>query len=386
MEDEEPEDILCTKCGVSTYQGETIFCETCELWFHWACTGVKAGDAVVKDESLPYYCPDCIDSSSGGGRPKGRKKGGSSSKNAAAKSKAKTTGKSKPTPVAVTKPSFKLKLKLTGKNVDLLGNSTSIEQTSTTKQRSTNSSSAGKKKEVLKVSPKARESCDLESLDVEAEDERDEEERWLDAVEAGDVSALADRDPELRTLMDPKLMTSRQRAMVEKSKRGRNGDDAEPSEIIDDGHISLDYFSKPKKKKAEESEHDLRVKALKIQQRKEVETQKREENKQRTMERLLNKKESKAVKVSRAVTVQQKPEESRKWTYVNNAEGARLHLPPEEDYPLTRQEYRPPPTPVLCIVSGCGQLKRYSCSKTGQPLCSMECYKKQLLHPVGSFA
>lgn len=37
----------------------------------------------------------------------------------------------------------------------------------------------------------------------------------------------------------------------------------------------------------------------------------------------------------------------------------------------------PPPRPS-CGVDGCPNPKRYSCSKTGVPLCSLECYKKNL--------
>merc|ERR1712117_883994 len=48
------------------------------------------------------------------------------------------------------------------------------------------------------------------------ENEEDEEERWLDAVEAGkDVSTV---DSELKSIKDPRLMTARQRAMVDRQK------------------------------------------------------------------------------------------------------------------------------------------------------------------------
>ena len=41
----------------------------------------------------------------------------------------------------------------------------------------------------------------------------------------------------------------------------------------------------------------------------------------------------------------------------------------------------PRPAPALrasCVVDGCPNPKRYSCSKTGVPLCSLECYNKNL--------
>lgn len=39
--------------------------------------------------------------------------------------------------------------------------------------------------------------------------------------------------------------------------------------------------------------------------------------------------------------------------------------------------FRPKPV-VLCGVAGCENPKRYSCSKTRIPLCSLECYRKNL--------
>ncbi len=36
------------------------------------------------------------------------------------------------------------------------------------------------------------------------------------------------------------------------------------------------------------------------------------------------------------------------------------------------------PLPQKCAVEGCSNNKRYSCSKTSVPLCSLQCYKKNL--------
>ena len=44
-------------------------------------------------------------------------------------------------------------------------------------------------------------------------DSEDEEEKWLDAVESGNLHAV---DDELKRIRDPKLMTARQRAMITK--------------------------------------------------------------------------------------------------------------------------------------------------------------------------
>ena len=39
---------------------------------------------------------------------------------------------------------------------------------------------------------------------------------------------------------------------------------------------------------------------------------------------------------------------------------------------------RPPKQRASCGVSGCRNQKKYSCSRTGVPLCSLDCYKKNL--------
>lgn len=38
---------------------------------------------------------------------------------------------------------------------------------------------------------------------------------------------------------------------------------------------------------------------------------------------------------------------------------------------------RPPKQAHSCGVGGCTNQKKYSCSKTGTPLCSLDCYKKE---------
>jgi len=40
---------------------------------------------------------------------------------------------------------------------------------------------------------------------------------------------------------------------------------------------------------------------------------------------------------------------------------------------------------VNCTVPGCTNLKKYSCSRTGLPLCSLECYKKNISGAAGQF-
>lgn len=115
--------------------------------------------------------------------------------------------------------------------------------------------------------------------------------------------------------------------------------------------------------------------ALKSQKRKQLADEKREKDKMKTMERLLKKQESKAaknakVKVSRTNTPI--------ILYRQNCTISTISFPPGMEMPLGQHtESRDPPKPILCSM-GCGNLKKYSCSKTKVPLCSITCYQKNI--------
>ena len=113
----------------------------------------------------------------------------------------------------------------------------------------------------------------------------DEEEKWLNAVESGNLHAV---DDELKSIRDPKTMTARQRAMVDR----KNNDDVNDEDL---GHMSLSYTTTKKNKVGTnlvDEEENQRLKAMKSAKRKEIEQEKREQDRIKTMERLLNKKES----------------------------------------------------------------------------------------------
>ncbi|KAG7154704.1 INO80 complex subunit B-like [Homarus americanus] len=62
--------------------------------------------------------------------------------------------------------------------------------------------------------------------DGKGEDDTDsEEERWLDAIESGKLEEV---DDELKRMKNPRLMTARQRAMLEKEKKSDGTDDTFP--------------------------------------------------------------------------------------------------------------------------------------------------------------
>lgn len=191
-----------------------------------------------------------------------------------------------------------------------------------------------------------------------------EEERWLDAIESGKLEEV---DDELKKIKpkDPKLMTARQRAMFERKT------DTEPNPGVEQ-LMSLPTGYKEKVMTAEA----IQKAALKSLKRKQLADEKREKDKKKTMERLLKKQESKASKVI------SKGKPSRRQvplvSYRITAEGSSISLPPGEDFPLRPMKQKEQPTVILCGVNHCNNPKKYSCSKTGVPLCSLECYKMNL--------
>lgn len=118
--------------------------------------------------------------------------------------------------------------------------------------------------------------------------------------------------------------------------------------------------------------------AIKSQKRKQMADEKREKDKKKTMERLLKKQESKALKMTKAKS-------SRNTEpfilYTQNIYGTSLQYPPDIEFPLRAAKIYEPPKPKLCAMR-CGNLKKYSCSKTGTPLCSIECYKKNISRTI----
>lgn len=113
--------------------------------------------------------------------------------------------------------------------------------------------------------------------------------------------------------------------------------------------------------------------ALKSQKRKQLADEKREKDKKKTMERLLKKQESKTGKVTKGkISKIQEPYIS----YKQNNDITTMSFPPGIKYPLIKQERSSPPKFITCHVEGCNNPKKYNCSKTNVPLCSLQCYKK----------
>lgn len=220
------------------------------------------------------------------------------------------------------------------------------------------------------------------------DDTSSDEERWLAAIETGKLEEV---DDELKKIKpkDPKLMTARQRAMYEKN----DGKDLSPTKtrksmpsstmvdgvqanISSSGQLllALPNFKHKEKEKQPLTAEDIERSKEKAQKRKALADEKREKDKKKTMERLLKKQDSKMVKSTKMRPVkQQLPVIS----YRNTAEKITLSFPLNIEFPQRKPPIEPP-KPVLCGISGCKNTKRYSCSKTNVPLCSLECYKKNV--------
>uniref|UniRef100_A0A8D9ALW9 INO80 complex subunit B n=1 Tax=Cacopsylla melanoneura TaxID=428564 RepID=A0A8D9ALW9_9HEMI len=188
-----------------------------------------------------------------------------------------------------------------------------------------------------------------------------DEERWLEAIESGNLEEV---DDELKKIKpkDPKLMTARQRAMLERKT------DNSSDQLL----MSLPSGYREKVMTPEMAQKA----ALKSQKRKQQADEKREKDKQKTMERLLKKQESKSGKIISKKSAAKKQTPTVK--LIQTRDSTLLAFPIDEEFPLkqTKIEDLPIPSPRKCGIPECTNMKKYSCSQTGIPLCSLECYKK----------
>ncbi|KPP59390.1 INO80 complex subunit B-like [Scleropages formosus] len=181
----------------------------------------------------------------------------------------------------------------------------------------------------------------------------DEEERWLDALEKGEL----DDNGELKKEIDESLLTARQKALLHKQQ-------SQPLLELPMGYKEK-AMTEEMMQKREERARKRRLQAAK----------KAEENKNQTIERLT--------KTSKTKIKSMRERRSRQALcpmirYSDSFQGATISFPVGVATPAAAAS-QPPPVPVSCGVAGCCKLKRYSCSKTGMPLCSLECYRKNLI-------
>ncbi|XP_015705708.1 INO80 complex subunit B isoform X2 [Coturnix japonica] len=197
----------------------------------------------------------------------------------------------------------------------------------------------------------------LPDLDSEscfpAREEEEEEERWLDALEKGEL----DDNGELKKEVDESLLTARQRALLHKQR-------------------SQPLLELPMGYKAKELTEEMLVKREERARKRRLQAAKKaEENKKLTIERLTrtNKAKVKALRERRA-----RPPPCAVVQYRNNAQLITVSFPAGSALPLLPSSAPPVPPVQLCGVSGCTNRRRYRCSSTGTALCSMACYKRNL--------
>ncbi|KAK9398483.1 INO80 complex subunit B [Crotalus adamanteus] len=184
--------------------------------------------------------------------------------------------------------------------------------------------------------------------------EEEEEQRWLDALERGEL----DDNGELKKEVDESLLTARQKALLHKQQ----------------GQPLLEL---PMGYKAKELTEEMLVKREERARKRRLQAAKKaEENKNQTIERLT--KTSKA-KVKTLRERKAKSAAVPTVSYHSAASGITISFPPGTSLPVLPSLPRVVPPPMPCGVIGCPNLKRYSCSRTGIPLCSLDCYKKNLL-------
>ncbi|KFM59001.1 INO80 complex subunit B, partial [Stegodyphus mimosarum] len=150
-------------------------------------------------------------------------------------------------------------------------------------------------------------------------------------------------------MKDPNLMTARQRSLLE-SKAQKEKEEIVP--VVPETKVL--------------SEEMIQKKIMKAKKRKEQAEEKREKDKKQTIERLLKKSDK-----PRGVKKTVKKSDVPKVKYIDHEiTGRSLSFPPGFQYPLKPQAAKEPPPVILCGVKGCENKKKYSCSKTGVPLCS----------------
>lgn len=182
----------------------------------------------------------------------------------------------------------------------------------------------------------------------------DEEEKWLDALEKGEL----DDNGELKKEIDESLLTARQKALLHKQQ-------IQPLFELPMGYKEKELTAEMLQKR-EERARKRRLQAAK----------KAEENKNQTIERL-----TKTSKTKMKSTKERKAKQAQvpMVRYLDNAQGAAISYPVGVTAPVPVAPCPLPPAPVNCGVAGCSNLKKYSCAKTGVPLCSLDCYRKNLM-------
>jgi len=368
MEDSEMVDLssICPICLDSTFVGQTIACDFCDRWYHLYCEGVAPDNPVVTNEDAPFFCSRCRKTKKGYGknnsgssvrRPssRGRGRGRGQSRGRSSRGVSGIVAKEPPaskTPPLTSSGSIKMRLKITGKGPSIIENSVLSER-----------------RDCQSIVTDPVDPTEAPSSDM---DEEEEERRFCEAAEAGDHSGLVDR--ELNSIRNPKFKSARQKALAGES---------DPTAI---DHIALDYGFKKKPPPQEETEEARISKEIKSKQRKQAEQARRETEKRDTVHKLLKKRKEEplntlanavggvgspnvsANKLSKTTTV------LPAFHYRLSVGGRKLSFPRGYKLPLWKAK-DPPPQLRTCAAPGCNNPKKYYCSRSEKPACSLPCYQ-----------
>ncbi|XP_054155576.1 INO80 complex subunit B-like [Oppia nitens] len=210
-----------------------------------------------------------------------------------------------------------------------------------------------------------------------------DDDQWLDELEEG--RAYHEVDDELRKIRDPKLMTARQRALLEnKSLKGKTDSMTKgiySSSASTSASVHESVAAAVEKNMAGDELLTER-KLLKDRRRRQLAEEKREKDRKQTIERLLRKRHELAQKAKkRKIVVVETP----RITYKNCQTGIYICLPeglsfdqlwprPSAGRPVAKSGGNKAAV-VECCRNGCQNAKKYTMSKTGRPVCSLDCYK-----------
>jgi len=417
MDGEIVDESICLICGGSTYQGETISCETCLHWFHFQCVGVIHTDPCVVTEDVPFFCPSCAVAnfkdkfpstsssplSNTSSNPLPRKMTTSPTK---MRQKMKKSSK--------RKREIKLKISFNKKDEgddyfeEEKGNSqdqdssnvsqdsdSSIDQPLIIDEIAPRIVKVGRRRPSQRQGVMTHELKPEETLGFELKMEKLEALMKDQATPENVLDDLIEKPTKENILQEPlqsiktEQLPSSLLSINQQQSINQTIDDMEmarkemPRNLTarqrfklegidsDDSLLALDFTSGKKKC---ETKENLADKALKAQKRKDIETEKKEKIKKKTVDTLLKKKDSKMTKQIKYIRPQ--IDDSTRITYISNAKERSLTFPKDWAYPLQKGIKLEPPAPILCCV--CSNVKKYNCSKTGKPLCSLACYKANL--------
>ncbi|XP_027285209.1 INO80 complex subunit B isoform X4 [Cricetulus griseus] len=207
--------------------------------------------------------------------------------------------------------------------------------------------------------------------DLEGQEE-EEEQRWLDALEKGEL----DDNGDLKKEIDERLLTARQRALLQKAR-------SQPSPILPlpvAGGCPAPALTEEMLLKREERARKRRLQAAR----------RAEEHKNQTIER-LTKTAAPSGRGGRGAARGERrggrtaaPAPTPMVRYSSGAQGSTLSFPPGVPAPAAVAQRPAPSNPApRCSVPGCPHPRRYACSRTGQALCSLQCYRINLQLRLG---